>query len=68
MPWITKLLDQKTGEFHVLLLQRLLPKETLLSDGENAARYRVTRDPDYVATVGRDFALEGQNLPEVMHE
>jgi hypothetical protein len=66
MPYVTRLTDQKTGKSHILLLRRLLPKGTILSDGVNVARFRVARRPTFVGTFGRDFALEGGNLAEVI--
>jgi hypothetical protein len=65
MAYITKILDQKTMEMHAALMQRLLPMDTVLSDGVNVARYRVVR-VRYVQTSGNDFALEGEGLLRIL--
>lgn len=57
MPFVTWVLDQKDEKLHILLLQRKLEKDTILSDGENVARFRVPREPKFVLTTGRDFSI-----------
>jgi hypothetical protein len=65
MPFITRVLDQKEDLFRVVLLQRELPVDMILSDGVNVARFRVTRTKE-IATTGRDFAITEKNLTAIL--
>lgn len=65
MPFITRLLDQRDDVFHVILLQQELPVDTILSDGVNVARFRVTKTK-FVAAAGKDFSIAGRNLAQVL--
>jgi len=65
MPFITRLIDQRDNLFRAVLLQRELAVDTILSDGINVARFRVTKTK-YYATTGKDFSITESNLAAIL--